>query len=59
MCNWQLPALALAPNAAAIVGGNPAKPIRQRFEPEAVAKLNQIAWWGWPVIQRSGGPKIS
>lgn len=32
-----------------IVGGNPAKPIKQRFDPEAVAKLNQIAWWDWPI----------
>jgi virginiamycin A acetyltransferase len=32
-----------------IVGGNPAKTIKQRFEPEAVAKLNQIAWWDWPI----------
>lgn len=32
-----------------IVGGNPAKPIRQRFEPDAVATLNEIAWWNWPI----------
>lgn len=32
-----------------IVGGNPAKPIRQRFDSEAVARLNQIAWWDWPI----------
>lgn len=32
-----------------IVGGNPAKPIKQRFSPEAVATLNKIAWWDWPI----------
>ena len=32
-----------------IVGGNPAKPIKQRFSPEAVATLNRIAWWDWPI----------
>jgi phosphonate metabolism protein (transferase hexapeptide repeat family) len=31
-----------------VVGGVPARPIRQRF-PEAVAeKLQRIAWWDWP-----------
>lgn len=29
--------------AYTIVGGNPARPIKQRFSPEA------IAWWNWPV----------
>lgn len=32
-----------------IVGGNPAKPIKQRFSPEAIDALNGIAWWDWPV----------
>lgn len=32
-----------------VVGGNPAKPIRQRFAPEAVAALEAIAWWDWPI----------
>lgn len=32
-----------------IVGGNPAKPIKQRFSPAAVATLNKIAWWDWPI----------
>jgi len=32
-----------------IVGGNPAKPIKQRFGPEDVARLNEIAWWNWPI----------
>ncbi len=32
-----------------IVGGNPARSIRQRFSPEEVATLNKIAWWDWPI----------
>lgn len=28
-----------------IVGGNPAKPIRSRFEPEIVALLLRLRWW--------------
>jgi len=32
-----------------IVGGNPAKLIKQRFSPEAVATLNECAWWDWPI----------
>jgi virginiamycin A acetyltransferase len=35
--------------AYAIVGGNPAKPIKARFAPESVAALEEIAWWDWPV----------
>ena len=33
----------------AVVGGNPAKIIKRRFEPEVVALLNEIAWWDWPI----------
>lgn len=32
-----------------IVGGNPAKPIRQRFAPADVARLEALAWWDWPI----------
>lgn len=32
-----------------IVGGNPAKTIKVRFAPDAVARLQAIAWWDWPV----------
>lgn len=31
-----------------IVGGNPAKLIRHRFEPAIVEKLLAIRWWDWP-----------
>ncbi len=30
-----------------IVGGNPAKLIRQRFPAETISKLLQIKWWDW------------
>src|SRR5262245_30748549 len=32
----------------AIVGGNPARPIRQRFAPEIAARMQALAWWDWP-----------
>lgn len=35
--------------AYTIVGGNPARPIRQRFAPDAVAILESLAWWDWPI----------
>lgn len=34
--------------AFAVVGGVPAKVIRYRFSPEAIADLQQIRWWDWP-----------
>ena len=34
-----------------IVGGNPAKVIRQRFDRATVAALNGLAWWEWPIDQ--------
>ncbi len=35
--------------AYTIVGGNPAKPIRQRFEADVIERLEAIAWWDWPI----------
>ena len=35
--------------AYTIVGGNPAKPIKQRFDSDTVATLEALAWWDWPV----------
>lgn len=32
-----------------VVGGNPAKPIKARFEPADVDRLQALAWWNWPV----------
>lgn len=31
-----------------IVGGVPAKPIRQRFDPEIIEALGRLKWWDWP-----------
>ncbi len=38
-----------------IVGGVPAKPIRERFSRAIAARLQRIAWWDWPfelIMQR-------
>ncbi len=32
-----------------IVGGNPAKCIRQRFSDEIIQSLVEIAWWNWKI----------
>lgn len=32
-----------------IVGGNPAKPIRRRFDDADVERLQRAAWWDWPA----------
>ena len=32
----------------AIVGGNPAKVIRMRFDEETVDRLLELRWWDWP-----------
>ncbi|MNF12259.1 Chloramphenicol acetyltransferase [compost metagenome] len=37
----------------AVVGGNPAKVIRYRFDDDAITRLNALAWWNWPVEQIS------
>lgn len=34
--------------AYAIVGGNPARVIRYRFDDEAIARLISLKWWEWP-----------
>ncbi len=33
----------------AIVGGNPARQLKQRFLPDTIAELEAIAWWDWPI----------
>jgi len=33
----------------AVVGGNPAMPIRMRYPPDIIAELLDIAWWDWPI----------
>ncbi|WP_299847695.1 CatB-related O-acetyltransferase [uncultured Roseovarius sp.] len=32
-----------------IVVGNPARPVRRRFDPDTIAHLFEIAWWDWPM----------
>ncbi len=34
-----------------VVGGNPARPIRQRFPDEVVAELLAIRWWDWEAAK--------
>jgi virginiamycin A acetyltransferase len=35
--------------AYAVVGGNPARVIKQRFEDAVAAELQHMAWWDWPL----------
>lgn len=37
-----------------VVGGVPAKELKQRFDPSTIQKLQQLQWWDWPYekIQR-------
>jgi phosphonate metabolism protein (transferase hexapeptide repeat family) len=32
----------------ALVGGNPARPIRARFPADIAARMQALAWWDWP-----------
>lgn len=47
--------------AYSVVGGNPAKLIKSRFAPDVVCRLENIAWWNWPVerISRHMGLIVS
>lgn len=35
--------------AYSIVAGNPAKVVKMRFSDEVIKRLQQIAWWDWPI----------
>ncbi|BCP55101.1 type B chloramphenicol O-acetyltransferase [Kaistia sp. 32K] len=35
----------------AIVGGNPARVIRKRFDDETIALLMEMAWWDWDLAE--------
>lgn len=35
--------------AYTIAGGNPARVIRERFEPSVAQELQRLAWWNWPA----------
>lgn len=32
-----------------LVAGNPARPVRTRFDAATIARLLDIAWWDWPI----------
>ena len=33
----------------AIIGGNPAKVIRMRFDEQTISRLLKLSWWNWPA----------
>ncbi len=33
----------------AIAGGNPARPLKQRFSDADIARLQEIQWWNWEI----------
>jgi virginiamycin A acetyltransferase len=33
----------------AVVVGNPARVVRQRFDAATVGRLQRLAWWDWPA----------
>ncbi len=35
--------------AYAVVGGNPARVLKMRFDDATIAALEEIAWWNWPT----------
>lgn len=35
----------------AIIGGNPAKMIRKRFDETGIAMLRELKWWNWTEDQ--------
>ena len=35
--------------AYAIVGGNPCKILKYRFDQKIIRKLNELQWWKWPL----------
>lgn len=39
----------------AVVGGNPARAIKERFSQEIVLALEEIAWWDWPIEKFQNG----
>lgn len=41
-----------------IVGGNPAKVIRKRYDNDVIARLLQIRWWDWPLDKITRNLKV-
>ena len=41
-----------------VLAGNPARPVRRRFDEDDVARLLALAWWDWPIeaILAAEGP---
>jgi virginiamycin A acetyltransferase len=37
--------------AYAIVGGNPARILRYRFDPDTIARLETLRWWDWDAAK--------
>jgi virginiamycin A acetyltransferase len=37
--------------AYAIVGGNPARVLRYRFDPDTIARLEALRWWDWDAAK--------
>lgn len=37
--------------AYAIVGGNPAKEIKKRFDSDKIEQLQELQWWNWPIAK--------
>ena len=44
--------------AYAIVGGNPAKVVKMRFDPQTIERLQKIAWWDWDIEKINQNLKI-
>ena len=40
-----------------VVGGVPAKPLRNRFDDETIAELVSLEWWNWPMekLEKAAG----
>ncbi|KVK51297.1 type B chloramphenicol O-acetyltransferase [Agrobacterium deltaense] len=42
----------------AIVGGNPAKTIRKRFDDDSIAMLLEMKWWDWPAARLKAAMRL-
>lgn len=42
----------------AVVGGNPAKVIRKRFDDRTIAMLLEMKWWDWPDARLKGAMSL-
>lgn len=44
--------------AYSIVGGNPAKVVKMRFDDNTIERLQKIAWWDWSIEKISRNLKV-